>query len=130
MMLSSDYVSSEVLTLFVDNLGRCSDKTKGNVEIRVYFSQIIENAYAIYCLGRRGYATIPYGHLMKVETLPDGVRSLLDTIRESLNAHNLKEVTESQYLEIAPNMFTELGGVPATVFEAFFAELICGSSWK
>jgi hypothetical protein len=119
-----EYSSSKALVIYLDNDGKCSNKNHSTIEVRVYFSLLINRGYAIYCLDRKFGYGIPYGVLLRLEMLPDGVRKFLDIIRESLGRQNLVEITESQYMEMAPNKFTELDGTPATVFEAYFAELI------
>ena len=123
-MAPVEYSSSRALVIYLDHHGKCLNKARAATEVRVYFSRLIARAYAIYCLDRKFDYGIPYGLLLRMEMLPDAIRNFLDTIRESLKQQNLIEITEAQYLQIAPDKFTELDGAPATVFEDYFAELI------
>lgn len=82
--------------------------------------------FAVYCFDQR-WGMTDYGgvgHPIAQERLPEAVRVWIDQAKEVLIAEGWTEVEHRYFREPAPGCLTQLDGLPATVFESLFAELV------
>ena len=99
-------------------------RSKGSLfEIMVFISSKAP-VFASYCFDRQGLLTTASFPWIAPDLLPDSVRDLRTTAHRVLEAAGLREVEFGLLSLPAPNCSTDMDGVPATVFEALFAEII------
>lgn len=99
-------------------------KKRFEFDVRFYISSKAP-LFAVYCFDRK-WGMVDRGdvnHPIDPARLPEAVRASIDKGRAVLAAQGLQEVAHAYFLLPAPGCTTQLDGLPATVFEALFAEI-------
>jgi len=107
------------------SFGASLKPAKGAVEVRIYVSSKAP-LFGFYVLDKGGTLMEPAkaSHPVPENRLPEGIASQLDVCRKRLSDAGYTEVAHSLFDVPAPGCTTELDDLPATVFQALFAEII------
>jgi hypothetical protein len=97
---------------------------RARIEVRIYISSC-SDLFCILCFDRAYkfvkaeesmYSVLP-------EKFPEAIQSVIKTCRGALLELGFREVENALLDVIAPDCLTELDDIPATIFEALFAEV-------
>lgn len=94
-------------------------------EVRFYISSKAP-LFAVYCFDRK-WGMVDRGdvnHPIDPARLPEAARASIDKSRAVLATQGLQEVAHAYFFLPAPGCITQLDGLPATVFESLFAEIV------
>ncbi|MET3496462.1 hypothetical protein [Variovorax boronicumulans] len=100
-------------------------KKRFEFDLRFYISSKAP-LFAVYCFDRK-WAMVDRGevnHPIDPARLPEAAKSLIDKARAMFAAQGLQEVAHAYFFLPAPGCATQLDGLPATVFESLFAEIV------
>jgi hypothetical protein len=100
-------------------------QVRGSVEVRIYISSK-GPLFAFYVMDTGGtlMEAAKASHPVPEDRLPAEIIAQLDVCRKRLSQEGYTEVAPSLFDVPAPDCATELDDLPATVFQALFAEII------
>jgi hypothetical protein len=98
---------------------------KESIEVRVYISSKAP-LFGVYILDVKGRFTREgeIGHPVPEDRLPASAREVIERCRRVLTQHGYREVPRDLFDEPVPGCLTEMDGLPASVFQALFAEVV------
>lgn len=105
--------------------GRDALRKRYEFDLRFYLSSKAP-LFAVFCFDRRSGMTDRGGvnYPIARERLPDAVGAWIDRAKAVLAAHGLAEVEHRYFHVPAPGRSTQLDGLPATVVESLFVEIV------
>jgi hypothetical protein len=100
-------------------------KKRFEFDVRFYISSKAP-LFAVYCFDRK-WGMVDRGdvnHPIDPARLPEAARASIDKGRAVLAAQGLQEVAHAYFFLPAPGCTTQLDGLPATVLESLFTEIV------
>lgn len=120
-----DYASGQFLSFTLDGEDITHSRKKYLFEVRFYISSK-GPLFATYIFDqKRSVASdSELGHPIEISRLPESVQTVVNRVREFFQNEGYIEVEHQLFRVNAPDCKTQLDDLPASIFEALFAEIV------
>jgi hypothetical protein len=120
-----NYRASQRISLEFSSASPYGIKKDGEICATIYISSRAR-LFCFYCFDAKGifYKDGPWKHPAPVDLFPLQIGEVIRRCRGLLIDRGYEEVERQLFDELAPDCFTELDHLPATVFQVLFAEVV------
>ena len=120
-----DYASAQFLSFTLDGKNINHSHKNYLFEVRIYISSK-GPLFAIYIFDEKRSLSNSdeLGHPIEVSRLPESAQATINRGREFLQTEGYIEVEHQLFRANAPGCNTQLDDLPASIFEALFAEIV------
>lgn len=120
-----DYSPAQFISFLFENADKTSPNRKQSFEVRYYISSRAP-LFATYILDLKRSLVLEgeLNHPIETSRLPTPALDPVNIGREFLKMKGYVEVDYDLFRENAPDCLTQLDGLPATIFETLFTEIV------